>query len=229
MKDPSNKPLPYDSSITALILDTIEMAMMEKKSNPAPFEEGANAIQGQTKTSRKLRVEISTDIDKTKTMLTTPRGVSLDTSFADFVWLKIIELFAQEDESEPESESIFDEFFDDNDFDSDLEPDQFDFEPEYDFLIEDDDQYEPDQESELVKPSDIWTGFNVTISLKNEKGSYFISSYFKMGEETLDLAKLIIDGNDKDCKYSASGYHSSPFLLKISITSLDQPIITKRI
>jgi hypothetical protein len=229
MNDHSNKPLPYDSSITAMILDTIEMAMMEKKSKPAPFDEGSNSVQGQTKTSRKLRVEISTDIDKTKTMLTTPRGVSLDTSFADFVWLKIIELFAQEDESGSESEQVFDECFEDNDLGGDFAADEFDFEPEYDFLIEDDDQYEADEEEDLVKPSDIWTGFNVTISLKNEKGSYFISSYFKMGEETLDLAKLIIDGDDKDCKYSASGYHSSPFLLKISITSLDQPIITKRI
>ena len=79
MKDPSNKPLPYDSSITALILDTIEMAMMEKKSKPASFEEGPNSIQGQTKTSRKLRVEISTDLDKTKTMLTTPRIASSST------------------------------------------------------------------------------------------------------------------------------------------------------
>ena len=229
MKDPSNKPLPYDSSITALILDTIEMAMMEKKTKPASFDEGSDGFQGQTKTSRKLRVEISTDLDKTKTMLTTPRGVSLDTSFADFVWLKIIELFAQDDDSGPESDPVFDEYFDDNDLDSELGPDEFDFEPDYDFLIEDDDQYDPDEDPDLVKPSDIWTGFNVTISLKNEKGSYFISSYFKMGEESLDLAKLIIDGDDNNCKYSASGCHDSPFLLRISITSLDQPIITKRI
>jgi len=228
MKDSSNKPLPYDSSITALILDTIELALLDKKSKPIQFDDMSNTTKEHTATCRKLKVEIATDIDKTKTMLTTPRGTKLDTSFVDYVWLRIIELFAQEDEPEQEQGSGFDDYFEEL---PGLEDDDFTLDTDYDFLFGEDDNLELDAEPECeqVKPSDVWTGFNVAISLKSEKGSYFISSYFKMGEETLDLAKLIIDGEDKDCPYSASGCHNSPFLLKISITTLDQPIITKRI
>ncbi len=84
--------LPYDNLITAQILDAVELELMDKASAHGAYDEKTEAQKKQTATSHKLRVEIVTDIDKTKTLLTAPAGSTLDMSFVDTIWLKIIEL-----------------------------------------------------------------------------------------------------------------------------------------
>jgi len=218
---PNDWSLPYDSSITTQILDVVDMALVQKTSNAPSSEQNPTANKQLTKTGRKLRVEITTDIDKTKTIVNTPGRIVLDSFFVDFVWLKIIELFSDKNADEPEPDDIDGMIAELDQFDD--EPD-FGFFPEADSLLEDEPELNPEIEDNPGQPC----GFNISISLISNIGSYFISSYFDIGGENLDLAKLIVDGNTNKKKHIPTGLKNSPFLLKISLTSLDEPIVTNR-
>ena len=215
--------LPYDNLITAQILDAVELELMDKASAHGDYDEKTEEHKKQTATSHKLRVEIVTDIDKTKTLLTAPAGCTLDMSFVDTIWLRIIDLFNQsQPEPDPEIDDMLSDFDDFND--------DFSLEPDYEFLFgeNDDDGVEDEFGLKEAGPKSAWEGCNVTLSLKNEAGVYFISSYFQLEDGKADLLKLIVDDDVGNPQYRTTGDQENPFELKISITSLDQPIQTKR-
>lgn len=223
MRDPSyDGLLPYDNSIIAQILDVIDLVLIEKTSNLPVEEKKPKTTKEKTKINRKLRVEIITDIDKTKTQLSIPDNIIFDTAFLDYLWLKVIQLFAGEKDEE-DADGLIENL---DDFE------EFSDEPDYDVAYDSDPWLKA--ESEGTEPEDdepeenTWTSFNVSISIVSDSGSYFISSYFQLGEKNLDLAKLVVDGSAGKLNNHAFNRKNSPSLLRISITSLDEPVPTKR-
>ncbi len=225
MGEPANDwLLPYDSSITAQILDVVEIALIEKTSKVLSSDEKGGARSKQAGVDRKLRVEITTDIDKMRTTISIPTHAALDTFFVDYVWLKIIDLFSDRNERELESDGIDDMAAGIDEFEQINAAWDGDFLFESDSLLDEESEFDPEVEKNEGQPC----GFNISISLVSDTGTYFISSYFDISSENLDLAKLIVDGGPHKKKYTATGLKNHPFVLRICLTSLDDPITTNR-
>jgi hypothetical protein len=226
------KKLPYDPVITEIILAEIEYVIAHT----------TNSSEGKIAIEQMIKVIVKTDRSRTTNTLS-HHNIGLSNQFVESIWCKIVnelgEAWKEENQGRYATEPFCNEFLglftDDEDEIEDENKDEDDFDPfedsfydDYTYPNDNHDSIEdtpPDDPTNQDNDSPVWTGFNITLRFQTQKGLYFLTSYLRLNEEGMDLKKMVMDFSNSD-EYCTG--ENKPDCLEIIITTLTDPILTKR-